>query len=227
MVDIPEWVIGQNEEASEFTPLHVKLYDNWNQVGLVSLTMYSDECNKVAGIFLRASYRFNQHHPPDKDGSKDCMLRWVIKANEEYVGAFPLPHVLDGTYDVPEPYHLWLEYVPCPHIRGDLEKALSKSDANGISRIYCFFDTTSPGLEVGKCTALLVYEHDIEREKQFITRYQNYDGEGAGPSGEGTSNDVDCYWPTTPKEDSTRLDSIILLKDSIRVSELGLGIYAL
>ena len=203
MVDIPEWVIEQNEEGSEFTPLHVKLDDNWNQVGSLSLTMYSDECNKVAGIFLHASFIFNQHHPTDKYAStslKHCMLRWVIEVNKEYFGELKQPHILCGECNVPERYHLWLEYVPCPHFDGDLKKALSKSDANGISEIEFFFDTTSPGLEVRECTARLVYEHDIEREKQiqtgfesrqFITRYRNYDGERAGPSGEGTSNDVD------------------------------------
>ena len=199
-VDIPEWITEQNEEASEFTPLHVKLDDNWNQVGSLSLTMYSDECDKVAGIFLRASFRFNQHHPPNEYGFKECKLRWVIEVNKEYFGDLQQPHVLIGKYDVPEPYHLWLEYVPCPHFHGDLKKALSKSDANGISEIEFFFDTTSPGLEVRECTARLIYEHDIEREKeiqvkfeciQFLIRYIKYDGEGAGPSGEGTSNDVD------------------------------------
>ena len=180
MVDIPEWVIEQNEEASEFTPLHVKLYDNWNRVGSLSLTMYSDECNKVTGLILRASFRFNQHHPPDKYGHKNCLIRWVIEFNKEWFIASTLPHWLVGKYDVPEPYHLWWEYVPCPHFHGDLKKDLSKSDANGISEIEFFFDTTSPGLEVRECTARLLYEHDIEREKQiqaefetrqFITRY--------------------------------------------------------
>ena len=223
MVDIPEWVIEQNEEASEFTPLHVKLDDNWNQVGSLSLTMYSDECNKVTGLFLRASYRFNQHHPPNKYGNKNiknCMLRWVIEVNKEYFGESTLPYWLVRKYDVPEPYHLWLEYVPCPHFHGDLKKALSKSDANGISEIEFFFYTTSPGLEVRECTARLVYEHDIEREKQiqaefesrqFITRYRNYDGQGAGPSGEGTSNDVDVPLAhyTQRRFDSTQLHNLI------------------
>ena len=219
-VDIPEWVIEQNEEASEYTPLPVKLDDNWNQVGSVSLTMYSDECNKVAGILLRASFRFNQHHPPDKYGCKNCNLRWVIEVNKEYFEEFHLYHFVIGEYNVPERYHLWLEYVPCPLFHGDLKKALSKSDANGISEIKFFFDTTSPGLEVRECTARLLYEHDIEREKQiqaefesgqFITRYRNYDGEGAGPSGEGTSNDVDVPLAhyTQRRFDSTQLHNLI------------------
>ena len=219
MVDIPEWVIEQNEEASEYTPLHVKSDDNWNQLGSLSLTMHSDECNKVTGIFLRASFRFNQHQIPDKYGLKRCELRWVIEVNKEYFEEFHI-HNVGGEYNVPERYHLWLEYVPCPHFHGDWKKALSKSDAKGISEIECFFDTTSPGLEAGECTAHLVYEHDIEREKQiqaefesrqFITRYRNYDGEGAGPSGEGTSNDVDVPLAhyTQRRFDSTQLHNLI------------------
>ena len=219
-VGIPEWIIEQNEEASEYTQRHVKFDDNWNEEGSVSLTMSSDECNKVAGIFLRASFRFNQHHLPYKYGFEIYSVRWFIEVNKEYFGEFELANLLTDKCNVPERYHLWWEYVPCPHFHRDLKKASSKSDANGISVIEFFFDTTSPGLEVGECTARLLYEHDIERQKQiqaefesrqFITRYRNYDGEGAGPSGEGTSNDVDVPLAhyTQRRFDSTRLNSII------------------
>ena len=220
LVDIPEWITEQNEEASEYTPLHVKLDDNWNQVGSLSLTMYSDECNKVAGIFLRASFRFNQHHPPDEHGFKECKLRWVIEVNKEYFEELQKYHFAFGEYNFPERYHHWMEYVPCPHFDGDLKKASSKSDANGISEIKFFFDTTSPGLEIRKLEARLVYEHHIEQAKQiqaksqsrqFIKRYRNYDGEGAGRSGEGTSHDIDVPLAhcTQRRFDSTRLNSII------------------
>ena len=67
-------------------------------------------------------------------------------------------------------------------------------------KLIFFLIPLSPGLEVRNCAAWLVYEHDIEpykqiqaesQSRQFIKRYWNYDGEGAGPSGEGTSNDID------------------------------------
>ena len=105
IVNIPEWAIEQNEEASEYTQLHVKLDDNWNQEGSVSLTMYSDECNKIAGLFMRASFRFNQHHPPDEYGDKQCILRWVIEVNKEYFEEFQESYSVIGKYNVPERYN--------------------------------------------------------------------------------------------------------------------------
>ncbi|XP_030933582.1 TMV resistance protein N-like isoform X2 [Quercus lobata] len=219
-VNIPEWAIEQNEEASEYTQLHVKLDDNWNQVGSVSLTMHSDECNKIAGIFMRASFRFNQHHPPGEYDVKDCKLRWVIEVNKEYFEELQEYYSVVGKYNVREWYGQWTEYVPCPHFYGDLKKASSKRDANGISEINCFFDTTSPGLEVWNCAAYLVYEHDIEQLKQiqaesqsrqFIKRYLDYYGEGAGPSREGTSNNVGVPLAhyTQRRFDSTQLHNLI------------------
>ncbi|XP_050255236.1 TMV resistance protein N-like [Quercus robur] len=172
LVNIPEWFIEQNEEASEYTQLHVKLDDNWNQEGSVSLTMYSDECNKIAGIFMRASFRFNQHHPPDEYGVRGCKLRWVIEVNKEYFEELQIFPKFFSEYNVPGPYHLWMEYVPCPHFNGDLKKALSKGDADGISEIIFFLNTTSPGLEVWNCAAYLVYEHDIEQLKQIQAESQ-------------------------------------------------------
>ena len=101
-----------------------------------------------------------------------------------------------------------------------MKKALSKGDVIGISEIIVFFDTTSPGLEVWNCAAYLVYEHDIEQLKQiqaesqsrqFLKRYLNYDGEGAGPSREGTSNNVGVPLAhyTQRRFDSTQLHNLI------------------
>ena len=198
----------------------MKLDDNWNQEGLVSLTMYSDECNKIVGIFVSAAFRFSQRHPPDERGIKECKLRWVIEVNKEYFEEFKQNQFVFGEYNVPERYHHWVEYVPYPRFDGDLKKALSKSDANGINEINFIFDTTSPGLEVQNCAAWLVNEHDIEQYKQiqaesqsrqFINRYWNYDGEWAGPSGEGTSNDGDVPLAhyTQRRFDSTQLHNLI------------------
>ena len=167
IVDIPEWAMEQNEEASEYTPLHVKLDDNWYQEHSVHKTVYSNECNKIVGICVSSAFRFNQHHPSDEHGNKKCELRWVIEVNTDYFGELKRNYIVSGIeYNVPERYHLWWEYVPCPHFYEDLKKALSKSNANGISEIEFFFDTTSPRLEVRNCAAWLVYEHDIGQYKQ-------------------------------------------------------------
>ena len=81
------------------------------------------------------------------------------------------------------------------------------------------FESTSLGMEFTKCGARLVYKQDIDDLKQMargksysITPYEDYldnsakdtkvkrsrdefDGDGAGPSGQGTSNDTDIPDP--------------------------------
>ncbi|XP_050257545.1 TMV resistance protein N-like [Quercus robur] len=119
-----------------------------------------------------------------------------------------------------ERYHLWLQYIPSQFFHKDWEKASSKSNANGFDDIEIEFKTWGPGLEVTKCGAHLVFKQDVEDLKQTmvgssscsITPYEDdfdcsardtmikgshddYDGEGAEPSGEGTSNDVDAPHP--------------------------------
>nr|POE73355.1 hypothetical protein CFP56_64049 [Quercus suber] len=95
---------------------------------------------------------------------------------------------------------------------------LTEVDANGFSQIEVKFGPEGPGLEVTKCGAHLMFERDIEDlinqtnagpSSCIITPYDedgfensekdtkikqsrdDTDGEGAGPSGEATSNDVD------------------------------------
>ena len=94
---------------------------------------------------------------------------------------------------------------------------LNQVDANEFSQIEVKFEPKGPSLEVTKCGAHLVFERDIEGLNQtkagpsncIITPYDenafddsekdtkikqsidDSDGEGAGPSGEATSNEVD------------------------------------
>ncbi|XP_075636243.1 TMV resistance protein N-like [Castanea sativa] len=106
-------------------------------------------------------------------------------------------------------YHLWIKYFPFKRKR---DKELSQIDIR--------ISTMGPGLEVAKCGAHLVYEKDIDDLKQnipgssscSITPFEDnlddsakdtkikqncddFDGDGAGPSGEGTSNEVDDAQP--------------------------------
>nr|XP_023888391.1 TMV resistance protein N-like [Quercus suber]XP_023888392.1 TMV resistance protein N-like [Quercus suber]XP_023888393.1 TMV resistance protein N-like [Quercus suber] len=115
-----------------------------------------------------------------------------------------------------ELYHLWLQYLPSQFFNEGWEEASSKSNAYGFSDIEIEFKTRGLGLEVTRCGVHLVFKQDVEDLKQTmvassscsITPYEDdfdgsardtiikgshddYDGEGAGPSGEGTSNDVD------------------------------------
>ena len=93
---------------------------------------------------------------------------------------------------------------------------MNEVNANGFSKIEVKFEAEGPGLEVTKCGAHLVSERDIEdlinqtkagprsciitpydedgfedSEKDTKIKLSNddSDGEGAGPSGEATSND--------------------------------------
>ena len=120
--------------------------------------------------------------------------------------------------------HIWIKYFPLKR-RRDME--LSQIDANRLSQIKLKISHRGPGLVVTKWGARLVYEQDIEDLKQnmpgssscSITPYEDnlddsakdtkikrsrddFEGDGAGPSGEGTSNEVDEPQPkwirTTP-----------------------------
>ena len=109
--------------------------------------------------------------------------------------------------------HLWIKYFPLKR-RRDME--LSQIDANRLSRIKLKISHWGPGLVVTKWGARLVYEQDIEDLKQnilgssscSITPFEDnlddsvkdtktrqscddFDGDGVGPSGEGTFNEVD------------------------------------
>ena len=130
--------------------------------------------------------------------------------------------ILSEEFGKIESYQLWLRYFPSASFGEDWKEILNKVDANGFSQI----EAEGPGLEVTKWGAQLVFERDIEDLNQtkagpgncIITPYDedgfkdsgkdtkikqssdDSDGEGAGPSGEATSNDVD---EPHPKKDKT------------------------
>ena len=116
-------------------------------------------------------------------------------------------------------YHLWIKYFP---FKGKRDKELSQIDANRLSQVdvRLMISPTGLGLVVTKLGARLVYEQDIEDLKQnmpgssscSITPYEDnlddlakdtktkrscddFNGDGVGPSGEGTSNEVDDAQP--------------------------------
>ena len=120
--------------------------------------------------------------------------------------------------------HLWIAYFPLERKRG---KELNQIDANRLSQIKLEISHDGPGLVVTKCGARLVYKQEIEDLKKNmagssscnITPYEDnlddsakdtkikqsrdyFEGDGAGPSGEVTSNEVDEPQPkwihTTP-----------------------------
>ena len=114
--------------------------------------------------------------------------------------------------------HLWIKYFS---MEGLWDKILSQVDANDqLSQVDVGIEIEATGLEVTRCGARLVYEQDIEDLKQNmagscscnITPYEDdlddsakdtiikrshddHDGDGDGPSGEVTYNEVDVPHP--------------------------------
>ena len=106
-------------------------------------------------------------------------------------------------------------------MEGLWDKILSQVDANDqLSQVDVGIEIEATGLEVTRCGARLVYEQDIEDLKQNmagscscnITPYEDdlddsakdtiikrshddHDGDGDGPSGEVTYNEVDVPHP--------------------------------
>uniref|UniRef100_A0A7N2MT80 Uncharacterized protein n=1 Tax=Quercus lobata TaxID=97700 RepID=A0A7N2MT80_QUELO len=193
---IPKWFRHQNVGAS------------------VSLQMPSDFCKKLMGIAMCVVFVFRQHSLFDQLDFEDLghnkythKLSCSIKFNNYQT--FGVADGFSEEFGKIELYHLWLQYLPSQFFNKDWEKALSKSNANGFSDIKIEFKTWGPGLEVTKCGTHLVFKQDIEDLKQTmvgscscsITPYEDdfdgsardtiikgshddYDGEGAGPSGE-------------------------------------------
>nr|POE74858.1 disease resistance protein rpp5 [Quercus suber] len=146
--------------------------------------------NKLMGIILCAVFVFRQHHPLHQLGIGD-------------VGGMISTHHLSLTYAAS---------AMAVFLSEEFGKIESSSD------IEFKFEFEGPGLEVTKCGAHLVFERDIEdlinqtkagSSGCIITPYDqdgfddsekdtkikrscdDSDGEGAGPSGEATSNDID------------------------------------
>ena len=109
-------------------------------------------------------------------------------------------------------YHLWIKYFP---VESKRDQELSQINANRLSQIdvKLIIIPKGPGLVVTKLGARLIYEQDVEDLKKNMPMssscsitpcednldnlakdtktkqsYDDFDGDGVGPSGEGTSN---------------------------------------
>ena len=117
--------------------------------------------------------------------------------------------------------HLWIRYFSLKRKRG---KELSQIDANRLSQIKLEISHDGPGLVVTKCGARLVYIEDLKKnmpgssscsstpyednlddsakDTKIKQSLDDFEGDRAGPSGEGTFNEVDEPQPkwihTTP-----------------------------
>ena len=146
---------------------------------------------------------------PNFDGILTCSIR----CNEHCLGGFCLDY-FPRSFEV-ESNHLWMTYIPL-QVFSEKERAiLGQIDENGFIQMELKFELD--GQEINKCGFRLVYEQDMEDIREMlsaqssnntcITPYEGLDVhhnstegiklklsrdeyEGAGSSGEGSSNDV-------------------------------------
>ena len=188
----------------------------------VNAQVPSDLCNKLMGIAICAVFIFQEHHPvnqPDWRYSKITHeLVCSIRANEYECAILNFP--LSEEFCKIKSHHLWLQYFPSLFFNRGWKQALNQVDDNGFSQIEIIFETDGLGLEVTKCGAHLVFEQDVEDLKQNMVRpsscsitpyeddledstkntkikrsHDDFGGDEAGPSGEGTSNSNDVNIP--------------------------------
>ena len=199
--EIPKWFSHQSVGAS------------------MNLQVASDECNnnKWEGIVVSAVFVLRQHNPFAKHIYLSC--RFKYNGNVFHDFGFNVS-CLSREVGKIESYHLWMTYLRSSFLEFEFKAALSQRDANGLNQIEIEFETSCPDLEVTKIGAHLVYKQDNEDLKQTmagcsscsITPYEDdfddsakdtkikrshddYDADEAGPSGEGTSNDMDIPHP--------------------------------
>ncbi|KAL4600360.1 hypothetical protein ACB092_11G193500 [Castanea dentata] len=188
--EIPKWFSHQNVGAS------VNLQGPSDLLG-----------SKLMGIAMCAVFVIRKH---------DQGYLWCHINGSPNVG---IP--LSTQFGKIESYQLCLEYFS-PEFLGLYEGVLNKVDANKFIQFEVKFEPVGPSLEITKCGAHLVFERDIEdlinqtkagpssciitpynedgfedseKETKIKQSSDDFDGEGAGPSGEATSNDIDIPHP--------------------------------
>ena len=199
--EIPKWFSHQNLGAS------------------VSLQVPSDLlCNKLMGIAICAVFIFRQHHPLHQLHINDYgdMIGTHYLCCSVGGSTTSASLILSEEFGKIESYQLSLRYFPSAFFAAKWKEILNQVDANGFNQIEVKCEPEGPGLEVTKCGAHLVFERDIEDlinqtkvgpSSCIITPYDedgfedsekdtkikrssdDFDGEGAGPSGEATTND--------------------------------------
>ena len=195
--EIPKWFINQSVGNS------------------MNLQVPSDLCNKLMGVAVCAVFVFRQNPSLPQFFWLEYSLKPNIYFNATRDG-FPwwLGFGKMGLY------HLFQGYCPYKKMGRSWNENLNQTNADGFSQIEIEFVTGGPGLEVTKCGVRLIFEQDVEDlnrtmpvcSSSSITPYEDdfkdlakdtktkrsrddYDGDEAGTSGEGTSNEVDVPHP--------------------------------
>ena len=195
--EIPKWFINQSVGNS------------------MNLQVPSDLCNKLMGVAVCAVFVFHQNPSLHQYYSVGYSLKPNIYFNET-----PDGFLFWERFGKIELYHLFQGYCPYKKMGRSWNENLSKTNADGFNQIEIEFHTSGPGLEVTKCGIRLIFEQDVEDlnrtmpvcSSSSITPYEDdfkdlakdtktkrsrddYDGDEAGTSGEGTSNEVDVPHP--------------------------------
>ena len=150
---------------------------------------------KLMGMAICAVFILRKHHSK-KPVDHNC-LQFLI--NGQVLD--PSQYICQKFGKI-ESYHLFLRYLPLRCFDCIWKKTFSQIDVNGSSQIEIkFSETKGSGLEFMKCGANLVFEQDIEdlnhdfedsaKDTKIKRKRDDCDKDGAGPSGEGTSNAID------------------------------------
>ena len=189
---IPEWFSHQSMGAEVCIKEPSHLCNDW--VGMVVCIAFCSNCNRkdCEPAFRNSIAYYKEKYIVDQIS---CSLisngKWTVHESD-----IQIYKILSD--------HLWLIYV-APEIFNDDDddeiyddnddeiyddrwiKSVREYDANGFCRIGIRI-STNDAIEVKQCGFRMVYKKDIE-DNTSITPCEGLD-DGAGPSGEGSSNDV-------------------------------------
>ena len=195
--EIPKWFINQSVGNS------------------MNLQVPSDLCNKLMGVAVCAVFVFRQNSSLGHYHSLHYFLE-INGCHTDMTQGF----VYMETCGKIELYHLFQGYSPYKKMGRSWNENFSQTNADGFSQIKITFYARGRGLEVTKCGVRLIFEEDVEDlnrtmpvcSSSSITPYEDdfkdlakdtktkrsrddYDGDEAGTSGEGTSNEADVPHP--------------------------------
>ena len=146
--EIPKWFSNQ----SEGSPMSLQAPSNF------------------IGIVMCAVFVLHHHHPPhlspefSKFYGSNCFVQFYYDVIGTKISGSTGIVFSENFCKIYSP-HIWFQYFP---FKGRWDKELSQIDANQLSQIDVKIKTEFSNLEVMKCGARLVNEHDIEDLKQTM-----------------------------------------------------------
>ena len=162
-------------------------------------------CDESMGIAVCVVFSCLPHHHIDEDDECDCDITCQLIVNENIINATAGPRSMVGLSD-----HMWLFYfLPHYYVKKHI-KLLKECEENEFIQIGIKIETDGPGMKVKKCGFRMVYKKDAEDLNQTVAQgcntSHNFDNstvvaegnkakqthndyDGAGPSGEGSSNE--------------------------------------